>query len=187
MKHSIIHVSTERPKTVYAVILALVLITGALISRIQIDTDPENMLPATQSDRQFHNEVEKRFTYHDAIVVGVVNETDPNGIYNVKSLEALHRLSNEILALDGVIAPDLASLSAVDNIEQEDVGTIRFEWLMRDAPVTATGSGLPMNHSVRSRMCTPMSIQAPPPACSFRMKPGRIKVPARRSIQERAW
>jgi predicted RND superfamily exporter protein len=136
MKHSIIHVSTERPKTVYAVILALVLITGALISRIQIDTDPENMLPATQSDRQFHNEVEKRFTYHDAIVVGVVNETDPNGIYNVKSLEALHRLSNEILALDGVIAPDLASLSAVDNIEQEDVGTIRFEWLMREAPVT---------------------------------------------------
>ena len=45
MKHAIIRVATERPRTVYAVILALVLITGALIARIQIDTDPENMLP----------------------------------------------------------------------------------------------------------------------------------------------
>ena len=136
MKHSIIHVSTERPKVVFAVVIALVVIMGALIGRIQIDTDPENMLPAEQSDRVFHNAVEDRFTYHDAIVVGVVNEVHPNGIYNVKSLDALHRLSKDILALDGVIAPDLASLSAVDNIEQESVGTIRFEWLMREAPKT---------------------------------------------------
>ena len=127
MKHSVIRISTERPRLVYAVVIALVAITGALIGRIQIDTDPENMLPAAQSDRVFHNAVEKRFTYHDAIVVGIVNETHPDGIYNVESLGALHRLSNEILALDGVIAPDLASLSAVDNIEQEGAGTIRFE------------------------------------------------------------
>ena len=62
MKRWVIHVSTERPKAVYAVIIALVAITGALIGRIQIDTDPENMLPAGQSDRVFHNAVEKRFT-----------------------------------------------------------------------------------------------------------------------------
>jgi len=136
MKNSVIHVATERPKTVYAVIVALVAITGALIGRIQIDTDPENMLPAEQADRVFHNAVEERFTYHDAIVIGVVNETHPNGIYNVASLTALHSLSHSILKLDGVITPDLASIATVDNIEQEGLGTIRFEWLMRDAPVT---------------------------------------------------
>jgi len=140
MKHSVIYVATERPRTVYAVIVALVAITGALIGRIQIDTDPENMLPATQADRVFHNAVEQTFTYNDAIVVGIVNETHPDGIYNTESLASLHSLSNSILALDGVIAPDLASLSAVDNIEQEGAGTIRFEWLMRDAPATAQQS-----------------------------------------------
>jgi predicted RND superfamily exporter protein len=137
MKRAFIHAATERPKLVYAVIVALVAITGALIGRIQIDTDPENMLPAAQPDRLFHNAVEQTFTYNDAIVVGIVNETHPDGIYNTESLASLHSLSNSILALDGVIAPDLASLAAVDNIEQEGVGTIRFEWLMRDAPVTA--------------------------------------------------
>ncbi|MDH3439233.1 MAG: efflux RND transporter permease subunit [Gammaproteobacteria bacterium] len=140
MKHAVIRLATEKPGTVYAVIVLLVAITGALMSRIQIDTDPENMLSADQTDRVFHNEVENRFTYWDAIVVGIVNEEHPNGIYNVESLTALHSLSTAILELDGVIAPDLASLSRVDNIEQEGPGTIRFEWLMRDAPVTTEQS-----------------------------------------------
>ena len=140
MKHAVIHVATEKPRTVYAVILLLVVLTGALMTQIRIDTDPENMLPVTQSDRVFHNAVEERFTYHDAIVVGIVNETHPDGIYNVASLGALHSLSQSILELDGVIAPDLASLAKVDNIDQEGPGMIRFEWLMRDAPVTAQQS-----------------------------------------------
>jgi predicted RND superfamily exporter protein len=136
VKNTVIRLATERPRSIYAVVGVLVLLTGALMARIEIDTDPENMLPAEQSDRKFHNAVEETFTYHDAIVVGVVNEKHPNGIYNVRSLTALHSLSNSIIALDGVIAPDLASLASVDNIEQEGSGAIRFEWLMHEAPIT---------------------------------------------------
>jgi predicted RND superfamily exporter protein len=137
MKQSIIRIATERPKTVYAVVLAAVVVFGALIARIQIDTDPENMLPQDQTDRVFHNEVERRFTLHDAIVVGVVNDSNPNGIFNVESLTALHSLSNAILRLEGVIQPDLMSLAESDNISQQGPGTIRFEWMMKEAPVTA--------------------------------------------------
>lgn len=127
----------RRPRVVYALVLLLTVLTGALITQIRIDTDPENMLPADQPDRLFHNLVEQRFTLHDAIVVGMVNETHPDGIYNVESLTALHALSRRILALDGVVSPDLMSLAVSDNISQEGPGTIRFEWMMRDAPVTA--------------------------------------------------
>jgi len=74
---------------------------------------------------------------HDAIVVGIVNETDPDGIFNPRSLAALHQLSKSILELDGVIAPDLMSLAESDNISQAGPGTIRFEWMMKEAPVTA--------------------------------------------------
>jgi len=127
---------TERPRTVYVLVLLLTLAAAALMPRIHIDTDPENMLPATQTDRVFHNTVEDRFVLHDAIVVGVVNESNPEGVYNVRSLSALHSLSEAILDMDGVIPPDLMSLSVVDNIAQEGPGTIRFEWMMRDAPTT---------------------------------------------------
>jgi len=136
MKAALIRLATERPRTVYAIVVLLVVVAGGLMTRIQIDTDPENMLPADQADRMFHNLVEDQFTLHDAIVVGAVNESHENGIYNVKSLTALHELSAAILQLDGVIAPDLMSLAETDNIGQEGPGTIRFEWMMREAPVT---------------------------------------------------
>ena len=136
MKKQAIQIATKRPKLIYALVLSAVVLLGALITRIQIDTDPENMLPPTQADRVFHNTVEDRFTLYDAIVIGMVNEKDPNGIYNVASLTALHGLTQSIMALDGVIAPDLMSLAVTDNIEQQGPGTIRFEWMMRDAPAT---------------------------------------------------
>ena len=129
-----VRLATGRPRLVYALVLFVTLVTGALISQIRIDTDPENMLPATQSDRLFHNQVEELFALHDVVVVGVVNNTHPDGIYNLESLAALHALSESILELDGVIGPDLMSLAVSDNITQQGPGTIRFEWLMRDAP-----------------------------------------------------
>ncbi|MDJ0652490.1 MAG: MMPL family transporter [Simkaniaceae bacterium] len=137
MKNSIIRLATEKPRVVYAIVLSLVLVTAALMIRLEIDTDPENMLPPDQSDRVFHNQVEDRFVLHDAIVVGIVNRNHDEGIFNVDTLTSLHALSESILNIEGVIEPDLMSLAVADNIGQEGPGTIRFEWMMRDAPTTA--------------------------------------------------
>ncbi len=134
---SLARFATRRPRTVYALVLAATVAAIAMLPRIHIDTDPENMLPATQADRLFHDTVEKRFVLHDAIVVGIVNESDPNGIYNVQTLGALHAIGKQILGMDGVIAPDLMSLAEADNIGQEGPGTIRFEWMMKDRPASA--------------------------------------------------
>lgn len=141
MKTSITRFATEKPLRVYTLFVVLALAATFMIPRIHIDTDPENMLPAEQADRVFHNQVEQRFVLHDAIVVGAVNDTDPNGIYNVRSLSALHALSNAILALEGVIAPDAMTLAQADNITQAGYGAIRFEWLMREAPTTQAQAG----------------------------------------------
>jgi len=136
MKQSIIDFSTQRPKTVYWLAAVLTLAAGLQLPRIHIDTDPENMLPAGQADRVFHNHVEEQFQLHDAIVVGIVNETHPDGVYNVDTLGRLHRLNQVILEIDGVITPDLMSLVESDNITQTTAGDLRFEWMMREAPQT---------------------------------------------------
>jgi predicted RND superfamily exporter protein len=137
MKRTITEIATTRPVLVFWVTALLTLGAAALIPLIHIDTDPENMLAEDQADRMFHNAVEQRFTLHDAIVVGIVNETNPRGIFNAASLSALHELSNSILEIEGVIRPDLMSLAVADNITQGQPGEIRFEWLMKDAPATA--------------------------------------------------
>lgn len=136
MSTLISNLAIGRPKLVFWLTAIFSLIAVSQLPRIAIDTDPENMLPADQPDRVFHNQVEQRFTLHDAIVVGIVNADEINGIYNSDSLGALHELSTRILKIDGVIRPDLMSLAESDNITQAEGGAIRFEWMMKDAPAS---------------------------------------------------
>jgi len=137
MKQQTIQLAIRRPRIIYALMILLTVLLGGQIARISIDTDPENMLSAHQPERVFHNLVEERFGLHDAIVVGLVNKTDPAGIYNVASLSALHQLSGKILTLEGVVESDVMSLAVADNITQAQNGALRFEWMMKEAPVTA--------------------------------------------------
>lgn len=117
---------------VFLTCLLVTIIALVQFPQVRIDTDPENMLPDTQPERVFHNQIKERFALHDAIVVGVVAKAD--SIYTPRSLAALHSLSNAVQRIDGVIDIDLMSLAEVDNVTQAGPGTIRFEWLMRTPP-----------------------------------------------------
>ncbi|WP_432698610.1 efflux RND transporter permease subunit [Marinobacterium sp. YM272] len=136
LRDLLVQFSIKRPRWVFLLLLALCVFTGAQIPSMQVDTDPENMLPHDQPDRVFHDRVKTRFSLYDMIVVGMVNSDDPDGIYNPDSLAALHSLSQRIGQMDGVISKDLMALDRVDNITQEGPGTIRFEWMMREAPAS---------------------------------------------------
>jgi hypothetical protein len=126
--------SIRRPRTVMLAVLVLAVGLGSQIPRIRIDTDPENMLPADQSSRVFHNRVKQDFTLYDMIAVGVVNEEDPDGVFNPTSLARIHELTGGIERIDGVIRQDLLSISTVDNVTQGGPGVVRFEWLMATPP-----------------------------------------------------
>lgn len=49
-------------------------------------TDPENMLAAEKPVRVFHDEMNARFSLDGMVVVSVVNETNPDGVFNVDSI-----------------------------------------------------------------------------------------------------
>lgn len=142
MKKGIVNYSLMHPKTVFLVMLLLVAVLGAMIPRIHIDTDPENMLSADNPQRLLHNEIKQRFNLYDMIVVGVVNNTDSNGIFNPATLANIVELSKSIEKLDGVIRQDMMTLQNVDNISQEGPGSIRFQWLMQSAPDNAAEAAL---------------------------------------------
>ena len=109
---------------------------------LSIDTDPENMLSPDEPVRVFHNEKKAAFGLYDMVVVGVVNETNPNGVFNQQSLSDVYNLTRYIKSLDltpdsskrGVITADIIAPSTVDNIEQAGLGAVSFNWLMPDAP-----------------------------------------------------
>jgi predicted RND superfamily exporter protein len=137
---NLVHFCTQKPKLVYLLLLVLAAVFTAQIPRIQIDTDPENMLDAAHPSRVFHNQVKADFAMHDAIVVGVVADKSENGIFTPSLLTDIYDITESILAMDGVISADLMSISTVDNITQSAPGTIRFEWMMDKPPSTLAQS-----------------------------------------------
>ncbi|WP_100657618.1 efflux RND transporter permease subunit [Alteromonas flava] len=134
----LVHFCLTRPKSVYWVLAILALVFTAQMPRIQIDTDPENMLDAEHPARVFHNQVKTEFAMHDAIVVGVVNSDDPEGVFTPAALTDIFDITESIMSIEGVISADLMSISTVDNITQSAPGTIRFEWMMPKPPATQT-------------------------------------------------
>ncbi len=136
MKRKILDFPLQHARLVFIGLAVLTIGLGSAIPSIKVDTDPENMLSKDDPARVFHNETKDEFALHDLIVVGVVNESEPNGVFNPESLARVHELNERVKSIDGVIARDVLGPSTMDNIEQAGPGTIRFEWLMDEPPKT---------------------------------------------------
>lgn len=121
------------PKKIIILSAVLVVLSLMQFPRIKVDTDPENMLPETASVRVFHHDTKEEFGLYDIVVLGVVNKQHPHGVFNVDTLTKVYNITESVKKIDGVIAREIVALSTKDNIEQGDVGSVRFNWLM-DAP-----------------------------------------------------
>ncbi|MDY6905283.1 MAG: MMPL family transporter [Thermodesulfobacteriota bacterium] len=154
--------STSRPKLVTTIMVQITLILAILallptvwpqtfsgLNPLHVDTDPENMLPHDAPVRVFHDEMKKEMALYDMVVVGVVNDEHPDGVFNPDSLKDIYELTQYAKTLQwpspdspdetvGVIEVDMIAPSTVDNIEQGDQpGVVNFEWLMKQPPETA--------------------------------------------------
>ena len=158
LPEQIVSFSLDRPKIIVWVLVmsTLLFITLATLPSLwpqqfpalhslKIDTDPENMLSETEPIRIFHNQAKQEFSLHDIVVVGVVNETHSNGVFNTASLTRIFNLTEFARQLnwpdsqnpdhwEGVIEVDMIAPSMVDNIEQGGLGTVNFSWLMPQPP-----------------------------------------------------
>ena len=137
MKNGLIHFSMNHPKIVILVIVLITLLAALQIPKIIIDTDPENMLPADEEVRGFHEEVKEVFGLNDMLVLGIVRE---EGVFNPETLARVVRLTDRIREMDGVLADDLLAPGDVDDIYTTDEGILRVETLMEEAPETMEGS-----------------------------------------------
>lgn len=118
------------------------------LNPLLVDTAPENMLPADEPVRVYHNAMKAEMDLHDMVVVGVVNREHPEGVFNPDSLARIYELTEFAKTLRwpdpddpdrqiGVIPIDIIAPSTVDNITQgEQPGFVNFHWLMSEPPST---------------------------------------------------
>lgn len=122
------------------IVAVMIVASLAQYPKIKVDTDPENMLPDNEAVRVFHNNVKKEFGLYDFIVLGIVNDKDPAGVFNPGTLEKVYNIAGAVQKMNGVIAYELISPTTKDDIMQDGVGTVRFQWLMGPPPYTVERS-----------------------------------------------
>ncbi len=143
----LIQIPITKPKLVTVLIVVVTLILGLMIQKVKVDTDPENMLSEHETVRVFHDRIKKEFDLNDVVVLGIVNEKDPNGVFNPATLKHVQILTEFASSLVNkkdpekhVVKRNLMAPGNVDTIEQAGLGQVRFEWLMKQAPETQEGA-----------------------------------------------
>ncbi|SCY48094.1 efflux RND transporter permease subunit [Desulfoluna spongiiphila] len=147
LKRFLINAAIIHAKRVALLILAATLAAAAFFPRVVMDTDPENMLKTTEPARLFNDETKKNFTLSEIVIVGIVNEEDPDGVFNPETLSKIHTLTRFASTLrwpdasdpsktHGVIAAEVVAPSLVDHMSQDAPGSLRFDWLMPEPPKT---------------------------------------------------
>lgn len=99
MKLAMTNFSMKHPRWVLLVTILLALFFAAQFPKVHFDNDPENMLAEDEPVRVNHHRVKDKFALYDFVIVGVVNETHPDGIFNVDTLTRIHGLTEALLSL----------------------------------------------------------------------------------------
>ena len=99
MKLALTQFSLKHPKLIIIIVLALVVAFAVQFPAVKFDNDPENMLSADEPVRIFHHEVKDKYALYDFVIVGVVNEANPQGVFNVGTLNRLGRLTQQLIHL----------------------------------------------------------------------------------------
>ncbi|KMY66227.1 RND transporter [Desulfocarbo indianensis] len=147
LKNALINFSIKHYKVATWMMVVFTAAMCAFFPMVEVDTDPENMLPRDDPKRIFHNETKKNFALSETVVVGVVNEHDPDGVFNPATLQRIFELTEFAKGLrwqdesqpqgfSGVIEVDMFGPSLVDHMSQGGPGEIKFAWLMNKPPAT---------------------------------------------------
>lgn len=189
MKLWLSNFSIRFPRLMLLVTLLIVTLFAGQFPKVHFDNDPENMLSPDEPVRLFHHQVKDTFALYDFVIVGVINEQHPDGVFNVATLQRLHKLSQQLYSLQqspeglpqvisgdklsdplqtldlnprsafrrglniafrhnpnrlfdesghsAIIAQEIISPSLVDSLQQAELGALRLEYLMEEAPTDA--------------------------------------------------
>ena len=123
---AVVGVGMDRPRLVMLVAALATVVLAAAILRVDVDADPENMLPSDDPVRVLNRSIREDFGTRDMIVLGIVNE---DGVLTAETLGRTSRLVDEIETLDGVVPEGIVSFkSAIDvpggELSTEDVSRI---------------------------------------------------------------
>ena len=126
----------DHPKTILWSVAAVTLLLAASLPWVQTDTKADHMLPDDAPIRVLNEQVEGQFDLQDPIVIGVVNDVDPDGVLNPQTLGKLQRITAKAMQLPGIVRRNVYSFSTSKDLQTQD-GSLLQQRLLRGEDVTA--------------------------------------------------
>jgi len=116
MLHSMLWLARRAVAFPKLTILVVLLMTVGFTSRLPtltVDDEVLNMMPADHPARLLQERIEQQFGVRDLVILAVENA---RGVFNPESLARLKALSDFLAGQPGIVAEDVASLAALDNV-----------------------------------------------------------------------
>ena len=125
-------------------VLAATLFASIGFARLEVDTDPENMLPGDDPVRLLNAELEETFGAGPMIVVGLFGDVlSPDGVAGVLAVHDTLVARDDVVAEATVSLRSVADTAPVDPVDVDAiVATVESDQLLRDNIIFADRSGV---------------------------------------------
>ena len=134
MLKKLVGITTDYPKLTMIIAMMITIFFLFQFPRIEIDTDPENMLSTDEPVRIIHRDTKATFSLYDMLVIGIVEE-GAEGVFKPDTLGRIARITDEIIKVEGVIIADVISPTTTDDIQVRD-GVLNIDKLILEIPET---------------------------------------------------
>ena len=119
VQSAIVELGIARPKLIMiGALIVTVALIGALVLRVEVDTDPENMLSESNDVRVLNRSIAEEFGSKNMLVLGVVAE---GGALNAVTLRDAARLVEDIKDLERIKPEGVISFTTVIPVPEGDL------------------------------------------------------------------
>lgn len=116
--------------------VVLTLAAGSGLTRLELDTDGRALVDPKAPEVTYDREVRATFDVEDQIVV-IVENPEPGGVWNLRTLRLLDDLTRKLSALDGVDPREVASLATEHSQKSRGSNALDFRTFLDPFPRTA--------------------------------------------------
>ena len=144
----LVELGIRRSGSVILAALVAAVVLGALMVRVETDTDPENMLPGDHSVRVLNGSLRDDFGTGDILALGIIDE---GGVTNPEVLTAAAELTRQIETLDGLVPGSVVSFASALEIGEgpvsagqadEIVAAVEANPLLRGRVISPDGTAI---------------------------------------------
>ncbi len=99
MKHIITDSSIRKPKHIISLMLIITAIFVTPLFHLEFENNREHSLPQDSPVLANCIQASRKFDLEDSIIVGIVNEEHPDGVFNIQTLTRIYNLTSQLSSL----------------------------------------------------------------------------------------